>query len=207
MKITKLQNKEITGDSIIPNKDRRTALTGMIVSGAAVTLWHKPVINSVMLPAHAQASAVQDFFATVASASAITVNANIIIDALIPSAYAADLLSPSAELPLADLVFEAEAISQGGGMYAVKIAAEEVPDDKGSLLASRDFVFGWVGTITGLNANSTFTATGCAQAEDVKITAIAASNMTIQMSYFSKTIQLDLVDGSAALPTFPLPCN
>lgn len=206
MNTIKQHKKELETVSNTPNnKGRRKALSGMIVGGAAVTLWHKPVVNSVMLPAHAQTSATQDFYATVANATAVTVNAKTMLDVLIPSAHA--LVGPSNELPLADLKFEAEAIDQGSGMYKLKIAAEEIPDDKGSRVAPRDFVFGWEGTITGLNNGSSFTATGCAQTETVVIKSIGTNSMSIEMSYFSKTIALDLVDGSADLPAFPLSCN
>lgn len=42
------------------NKNRRTSLKRFALSGAAIGVWQKPIVNSIITPAHAQTSAVAD---------------------------------------------------------------------------------------------------------------------------------------------------
>jgi hypothetical protein len=188
------------------NTTRRKALTGIVLSGAVASTWHKPLISAVILPAHAQTSNVsQDFFATTADANETNQNANILLEAFVPSAYA---LAPNYEEPLNELKFEAEAIDQGNATYEIKIAAEKVSTtEKTTLTNPANYIFGWEGTVSGLNSNANLTSTGCAQNETVRVTAVNSNALTLEMSYFTKTIELELSDGSASLPAFPLLCN
>jgi len=221
---------------------RRQILTGVLAGGVVTaTAWHKPVINAVMLPAHAQTSAdadsdadqdvdqdtnqdvdqdtdqdvddtvtddqqttLVDFFATAADATEVGAVGQIFLNALIPTANA---LAPTNELPLSDLKFEAEALDQGGGVYKMRIAAERIADQNGrQIVSARDFVFGWEGTISNLNTASVLTGPGCAQNESGQITALSTTSLSLEMSYFNRTIQLILDAGSTSLPTFPLNC-
>lgn len=188
------------------NNDRRKALTGLVATGAVLSVWHKPALHAVVLPAHAQTSTTDtdtagtNFFATVAAASEVTASVKL-LELMVQPAYA--LLSTNEE-PLNDLSFEAEAIFQGGDNYALKIAAESTATNGKTISSSNTFIFGWEGVISGLNANASLSGTGCAQNESGRITAIGSNALTLEMSYFSKTISLELSDGSTSLPNFPL---
>ena len=200
------------------NSPRRKALQNIAVGGVVASIWHKPIINSVALPAHAQTSAdtdtdagsdsdtdapvLKDYFATTAEAVEVSSGANRVLEFIVPSAMARVSTN---ELPLTDLLFEAEAIDQGDGDYKITIAAAEVIADKVSQPASPKFVFGWDGTLSE-SANANITGTGCAQNEAAVITNVSQNSLTLEMSYFSKTIELKLESGSAALPSFPLTC-
>ncbi|MEM7361065.1 MAG: hypothetical protein AAF431_18380 [Pseudomonadota bacterium] len=196
-------NKQLDQDTI--DVKRRKTMIGAVATGAALGAWHKPVIEAVILPAHAQTSALADadFFATVASATEVTNTTNVILDALVSPAHA--IIAPSNEEPISELTFEAEAISQGGGVFSVRIAADHQPMN--GRVAPSNFIFGWDGTISGLNTGASLTGTGCAQNETATITAVSNSSLTLEMSYFSKTIELELSDGSANIPNFPLSCS
>lgn len=197
--------KTTTEKTTIVDRSRRKAMTGMVVGGAALGVWHKPAIKSVFLPAHAQTSSDMDadFFATVADASVVTTNTQLLLDTLIEPAYAILVTNEEA---VSELKFEAEAISQGGGTYQLKIAADHIPANGRVSPSSTNFIFGWEGTISGLNSNASLTGTGCAQNETGLITSVSNTGLTLEMSYFSKTIQLVLDAGSANLPSFPLSC-
>ena len=75
------------------NNNRRKALLG--ISGGAVTIWHKPMISSVILPAHAITSDVpaptggaDSFFARRIQGSLVAANDFNFLDAIIPTARA-----------------------------------------------------------------------------------------------------------------------
>lgn len=182
---------------------RRKTMIGAAVTGAALGAWHKPVIEAVILPAHAQTSTIEsDFFATVASASVVTSTTKVLLDVLVPPAHA--ILATNEE-PVNELTFEAEAINQGGGVFNMRIAADHQPMN--GRVAPTNFRFGWDGTIGGLNTGGSLSPTGCAQNETAQITAISNTSLTLEMSYFSQTIELVLDAGSANLPNFPLTCE
>lgn len=187
------------------NHARRKGLLGLVATGAVVSVWQKPTLQAVVLPAHAQTSTTDlDFFATVADASEVTQNASL-FDFMVQPAHA--LLSTNEE-PLSELKFEAEAISQGGGTYKISIAADHDNVNGKAASSSTNFIFAWQGTISGLNTNAPLTGSGCAQNESARITSIGANSLSLEMSYFSKTISLNLSDGSASLPSLPLAaCN
>ncbi len=186
------------------NQGRRKVIVGTIAGATAAAVWHKPLLQSVVLPAHAQTSATLSFFATSATATLVSAN-NPILDVLIPTAYAVSTSTDSSTL-----LFEAEALFQGNGTYAVKIAAGEDPSSISKRLAPTNqvtYAWGWQGTMT-TSAPVTLSGTGCAQNESAKILSINANNMIIQLGFEGRTLRLDLNAGSATLPSFPLPtCN
>ncbi len=211
-----MKNNEIEN---IESKSRRKIVTGTAGTAAVLSIWSKPVINAVVTPAHAQTTVVtdssddsgagsdQDFFATGASATQISIgndggSSTTLLNMFIPKAYAVAVISNNESV--ANLSFEAEAISDGNGSYAVKIAAEVV--NRNERIANPVFEYGWSGTLNGLNSTTTLTGTGCSDDEDAKITSISGNTMTIEMGYFADTIELSLSDSSASLPSFPLAC-
>jgi len=72
---------------------RRRVLVGGTLTGVAAAVWHKPLMNTISLPAHAQTSVpvvTMTFFgAGVATATPIT-TVDSIVNALIPQAHAGD---------------------------------------------------------------------------------------------------------------------
>jgi len=71
------------------NKQRRKLLMGSAAAGSALTVWHKPIIESMLIPAHAQTSDdVNDinFFASQASATQVVQNSNPVFDFIVPKA-------------------------------------------------------------------------------------------------------------------------
>ena len=75
------------------NTSRRRAVLGTLAGATAVTAWHKPVITSVILPAHAQTSPATmalTFFASGAIATPIMVKSSP-VDWLVPSAVASEV--------------------------------------------------------------------------------------------------------------------
>lgn len=64
------------------------------LTGVAAAVWHKPMINSVILPAHAQTSGATQFFSASATASPIVQN-NSLLNSLVGPAHAVSIQSPS----------------------------------------------------------------------------------------------------------------
>jgi len=72
------------------NKQRRKLLMGA-AAGSALTVWHKPIIESMIIPAHAQTSEDEpttplNFFASQASATQLVQNSNPVFDFIVPKA-------------------------------------------------------------------------------------------------------------------------
>lgn len=179
---------------------RRKALRNIAGVSAIATIWHKPALESVILPAHAQTSMV-DFFASNATATSANVaKANSILDHIIPTANAR-LYSPN----LANYRFSAEAIQQSGQNYYVKIVAEEIIQNN-RLAPSSTYEYGWDGTLSGSTAG-TLAGTGCASSESAKIVSISGAQLVIEMGFEGLNINLTLNPGTITLPSFPLFCQ
>lgn len=193
------------------NHNRRKLMVGTLAGASAAAVWHKPMLKSVLLPAHAQTSTiVTDFFATNASVTVVS-NQNPFLDLLVPSAYARQNPGPNP----ANLLFEAEAIAQSNGSYAVKIAAGDNPNISASQNSNIisgpvnqiTYEYGWLANMAGVSAAASLSPTGCAQTETATITAISPGSMIIEMSFFNQTVILNLNAGNASLPVFPLSCS
>lgn len=100
---------------------RRRVLVGGTLTGVAAAVWHKPLINTISLPAHAQTSVpvvTMTFFgAGVATATPIT-TVDSIVNALIPQAHAGD--SAMAESIMASI----EQNELDGDEYTVSILVD-----------------------------------------------------------------------------------
>ncbi|MEM7358854.1 MAG: hypothetical protein AAF431_07150 [Pseudomonadota bacterium] len=72
------------------NLSRRKALLGTATGAAAVAAWHKPLVNAVVLPAHAQMTTMNNlqFFGTNVGASPTTKNGSSPLDLIITPAVA-----------------------------------------------------------------------------------------------------------------------
>jgi hypothetical protein len=211
------------------NPNRRKVLLGSAAVGSALTVWHKPLMQSVVLPAHAQTTSPVDFFASQASATQVVQNANSLLDMLIPEALALQ----NRPNPLG-FTFSAEAIDNSDGTYAIKVVAEEtaVADDFTQPTQTQEnqgfnfsvtetepdtepepqqrvFIqdqWGWSGTL-GQTGSSLLIGTGCAMDESASILSISGSSLELQMGFFGSVIKLNLTPGTTTLPSFPLSCN
>ncbi len=82
----------ITGKREPSVTTRRRVLVGGSLTGAAAAIWHTPLINAIVLPAHAQTSTpvvTMTFFGAGVAASPTTA-VDSIVDALFPKAHAGD---------------------------------------------------------------------------------------------------------------------
>lgn len=214
----------------IANMGRRKTLMSAATGATVLSAWQAPVIRSIVLPAHAAMSLADemdeveeveevdeieeedqntpdvDFFATSATATVTqTMNGSIIFDSLIPIAHAQSIISePVFENP-SDLIFEAEAISTGNSTYDIQIAAQILESNE--RVANPTYLYGWSGSITGLDNPTLLSKTGCADDEMVTITAISGSELTLKMDYFTEELTLDLEPGTITMPTFPFVCS
>lgn len=75
----------INADSTNTNSQRRLFVGAL--TGVAAAVWHKPVINAVILPSHAQTSATVEFFTGAGAVSPIA-QSNSILESLISPAHA-----------------------------------------------------------------------------------------------------------------------
>lgn len=94
-----------------PNLTRRKALIGGTAGVAAATAWHTPILNSVVLPAHAQTSTANFFSST----TLITQNSSP-WDLLLPTANAGEGSGLGVEYTVA-----VSRVGEPGGLYEVGV--------------------------------------------------------------------------------------
>lgn len=83
---------------------RRRLLKSLMVGGSILTIsrslpekWVRPVVESVVLPAHAQTSAINGHFAGFANTGQVTAEATPILDLLAPRVYAGAVINTSTQ--------------------------------------------------------------------------------------------------------------
>jgi hypothetical protein len=172
------------------NAHRRTAVFGAIAGASATAVWHKPIIQSIVLPAHAQTSTTVTFFAASAVVTPIT-KSDWLLDAVIPSAYAG-------VEPISSSEFSA-AIEQpvaGVDSYEVSIFERilEGETNAGEVLYSGTASEASGGTIAVVD-NPCMLEIGSI---DASIDSVSMSEVTISLN--NRGVSLTIPAGSGSLP-------
>lgn len=172
------------------NHSRRTALFGALGGATLATVWQKPVINAVMLPAHAQTSPETIvFFVLQDNTNSVTQSPNRFspLDMFIEPAQAGQ------NGEFFNLNVDAKAVSMGDGQWQV-----DVRNNQGSLNRTGLLQEGVEGTLTP-NAGVGGSFQGCPPFSEVdSFGAIISSVNELEM-----IIDLDTGEGPAVL-TIPL---
>ena len=191
-----------------PNTKRRMALLGGIGTAAAAAVWHKPLINSVLLPVHAQMSVadpvvvddpapVEDpvadalvFFAAAAAINPIVQN-NSILDVLFPVAHAGDVMEESS------YQVSVEQTAGGEDNYIISVFERVMQTEKnvGELLYSGMVSEASGGTL-GISDNP------CERdASPITVEINSINDMGVVLNFTDRGESVEIPSGTGSLPT------
>ena len=172
------------------NLRRRATVMGAAAGASAAAVWHKPLIESIVLPAHAQTSTVITFFASAATTMPITKNDSL-LEAIIPSAYAGDIPSMSE--------YTVTIVQQGAGIDSYEIGVFERllegDSNVGEILYGGTASQASGGTL-GITDNPCELEQGSI---NVEFGSISADSITLNFTNRNQTLMIP--SGTGSLPT------